>query len=92
MKLKTVKLQAAADCIVDDLNMLQDGAWVPDAASCQASIDNAVLVASFMDEALTLLQEAIEVIENEYPKSDARYVLVDWYKNLCARLDGGETT
>ena len=50
------KLKEAADCLVTDLNMLMDGSWEPDADSCQASIDMAVLIANN----LPLLMDVIE--------------------------------
>lgn len=49
---KSNELQDAADCLVSDLNMLMEGSWVPDDDSCQASIDNAVLLAGAMPQLL----------------------------------------
>ena len=51
-------LQTAANHLVTDLNMLMDGEWVPDADSCQASIDNAVLLADFLPQLESVLELA----------------------------------
>jgi hypothetical protein len=37
--------------VLEDLQMLRDGTWIPDAKSCEATIDN--------------LNEVINIIENE---------------------------
>ena len=52
------KLTEAANCLVTDLNMLQDGTWEPDSDSCQASIDNAVLLADSMPQLMSVLELA----------------------------------
>lgn len=49
------KLKEAADALVEDLNMLMDGRWQPDADSCQASIDNAVLLADAIPALMPLV-------------------------------------
>jgi hypothetical protein len=63
------KLQTAADHLVDDLNMLMDGRWEPDADSCQASIDNAVLLA----EGLPVLFEMVRKSEERVAQMNAAY-------------------
>ena len=63
------KLQTAADHLVDDLNMLMDGTWEPDADSCQASIDNAVLLA----EGLPVLFEMVRKSEERVAQMNAAY-------------------
>lgn len=59
MTIEKLQLQEAATCLVEDLHMLMDGTWVPDADSCQASVDNAVLLA----DSLPLLLGAVETLE-----------------------------
>ena len=48
MKIK--KVVAAARCLVEDLEMLASGEWVPDEGSIQASLENAMLVLDSLEE------------------------------------------
>jgi hypothetical protein len=77
------KLQTAADHLVDDLNMLMDGTWEPDADSCQASIDNAVLLA----EGLPVLFEMVRKSEERVAQMNAAYdVLLERYMRIAGVL------
>jgi hypothetical protein len=38
-----------ADCLVKDLEMLQDGSWEPDEDSIQASLDNAESIQHYLE-------------------------------------------
>jgi len=67
--MNTTAMLDAATQLVDDLNMLKDGTWSPDADSCQASIDNAVLLA----EGLPDLFERLRVAEEKVAQMNAAY-------------------
>jgi hypothetical protein len=78
------KMQAAAAHLVDDLNMLMDGTWVPDPDTFQASIDNAVL----LSEGLPVLFEQLRVVEENAARMNAAYdVLLERYMR-ATRMPG----
>lgn len=61
------QLKEAANALVEDLNMLMDGRWEPDNESCQASIDNAVLLADavpVLAGAVQALQKAVKALNS----------------------------
>lgn len=41
---------AALNNLKEDFELLEDGSWVPDADSCQASMDNVELVLTYIKE------------------------------------------
>ena len=48
-KEKTEVLQALT-CVVEDIEMLQDGTWEPDEHSCMATMDNLKIVIDYIEK------------------------------------------
>lgn len=45
-----IKVLEALTCLVEDIEMLQDGRWDPDEDSCEASLDNIKLVIEYIEK------------------------------------------
>lgn len=41
--------KAAVSCLIEDMELLQSGDWVPDDDSCEASLDSLQLVKKFLE-------------------------------------------
>lgn len=89
---KANKLQEAATCLVEDLHMLMDGTWAPDADSCQASIDNAVLLSDAMPhllKAVELLKMAAHALETpgDFSPEELQEQVIGDIGNFLSRLE-----
>lgn len=45
-----IKVLEALNCLVTDIEMLQDGRWKPDDDSCEASLENIKLVIDYIEK------------------------------------------